>query len=216
MDLNELKLNNLGIDKKEFGKIYTFIDFGNVDYWFEHDEKDGNGNILPAGNKSVISLEKLAEFSNLFFEHRRFYYGVDPKNHKSLHFVIKARSCYNFAGSKPIQRIKHYLKDTELQGNTRSLCEDMQGKYIYIPKCNFDVEISVDAIRLFEKYDTFCLFSSDVDFTALVRFLKKKGKKFILFSAGYVSHWLTDEATLNINAQKIKKDITFIKQKPRL
>lgn len=216
MDLNKLKLINLGIDKEKFGIIYTFIDFGNVDYWFEYDEKDGDDNVLLDGNKLVVGLEKLSNFLNVFSEHRRFYFGMDPKNKKSYHLNIKARSFFEFAGSKPIQKIKHYLKDIELQTNTRSRYEDLLGKYIFIPKCNFDVEISVDAIRLLEKYDTFCLFSSDADFTALASFLKKKGKKFILFSAGYVSHWLKDKADLNINSQKIKKEITFIKQKPRL
>ncbi|MBU3999984.1 NYN domain-containing protein, partial [Patescibacteria group bacterium] len=67
-----------------------------------------------------------------------------------------------------------------------------------------------------EKYDTFCLLSSDADFAALAEFLKRRGKKFILISAGYVSHWLKDKADLNINAQRIKREIAVIKQKPRL
>jgi len=201
---------------EDYGRIFSFIDFGNVDYWFERDEKDADGQTLVDGRKLSVDLTKLAEFLNLFSEHTRFYFGLDPKNKKSFHLNIKARSLFDYAGSKPIQKIKHYLKDIELKSNTRSLCEDLQGKYIYIPKCNFDVELSVDAIRLIDKYDTFCLFSGDVDFTALARFLKKRGKKFILFSAGYVSHWLSDEANLSINAQKIKSYITFIKQKPRL
>jgi len=220
MDLSEFKLKNLGIDKNQFGEIFSFVDFGNVNYWFEQDERDGDDNVLAVGDKLVIGLEKLASFLNLFSIHRRFYFGLDSRNKKSYHLNIKAKSFFEFAGSKPIQKIKHYLSDAELPTTTRSLYEDLSGKYILIPKCNFDVEISVDAIRLLEKYDTFCLFSSDVDFTALIRFLKKKGKKIILFSAGHVSHWLIDELTkgrdLNINAQKIKKDITFIKNKPRL
>lgn len=216
MNLDELKLNNLGIDKKKFGKIYTFVDFGNVDYWFEHDEKDAEDKILPEGHKLVIGLENLAKFLSLFSEHRRFYFGLDVKNPRSYHLSIKARSLFEYAGSKPIQKIKHYLRGAELKTNTRSLCADLHGSYIYIPKCNFDVEIAVDAIRLLEKYDTFCLFSSDADFAALAEFLKRRNKKFILFSAGYVSYWLKDKADLNINAQKIKRDITFIKQKSRL
>lgn len=139
MNLNELKLKSLGVDKTFFGKIYSFIDFGNVDYWFERDEKDGDDKLLENGSKLVIGFEKLAGFLNLFSEHKRFYFGVDPKNKKSLHLNIKARSLFDFAGSKPIQKIKHYLRDTEMLTTTRSLCEDLQGKYIYIPKCNFDV-----------------------------------------------------------------------------
>ena len=35
MDINEFKLSTLGIDKEKFGKIYSFVDFGNVNYWYE-------------------------------------------------------------------------------------------------------------------------------------------------------------------------------------
>lgn len=217
MNLSELKLQNLGIDKKKFGKIYSFIDFGNVDYWFEHDTRDFDDNNLPAGQKLIVDLEKLSNFLKLFSEHKRFYFGLDPQNNKSFHLNIIAKSLFNKSVTKPIQKIKHYLKnDAEVKNNTRSLCEDLRGQYIYIPKCNFDVEVCVDAIRLLEKYDTFCLLSSDADFSALAEFLKRKGKKFILISAGYVSHWLKDKADLNVNAQKIKRDIATIKQKPRL
>ncbi|MBU4339228.1 NYN domain-containing protein [Patescibacteria group bacterium] len=217
MNLSEFKLKSLGIDKEKFGEIYTFIDFGNVDYWFERDTRDFDDNNLSAGQKLIVDLDKLTFFLKLFSEHKRFYFGLDPQNNKSLHLNIKAKSLFDKSITKPIQKIKHYLKnDAELKNNTRSLCEDLRGQYIYIPKCNFDVEVCVDAIRLLEKYDTFCLLSSDADFAALAEFLKRRGKKFILISAGYVSHWLKDKADLNINAQKIKKDIVVIKQKPRL
>ncbi|MBU3964940.1 NYN domain-containing protein [Patescibacteria group bacterium] len=216
MNLSEFKLQSLGIDKEKFGKIYTFVDFGNVDYWFEYDTRDFDDNDLPAGQKLIVDLEKLSNFLKLFSDHKRFYFGLDLKNRKSFHLSIKAKSLFDKANTKPIQRIKHYLKDLELKSNTRSICEDVRGKYIYIPKCNFDVEICIDAIRSLEKYDTFCLLSSDADFAALAEFLKRRGKKFILISAGYVSHWLKDKADLNINAQRIKREIAVIKQKPRL
>jgi uncharacterized LabA/DUF88 family protein len=67
-----------------------------------------------------------------------------------------------------------------------------------------------------DRFDTYCLFSSDADFAYLLDFLKRKRKKIILFSAGYVTKQLKEKADLNINAQVIKKEITFIKQKPRL
>lgn len=215
MDLNEFKLKNLGIDKNKFGVIYSFVDFGNVDYWFEYDTRWWDNDELPVGQKLVVGIKELADFLSLFSEHKRFYFGLDPKNKKSLHLNIKAKHFFDKASTKPIQMIKHYLKGIEFKNNTRLICEDTRGKYIYIPKCNFDVEICIDAIRLMDKYNTFCLFSSDADFAALAQFLKKKNKKIILFSAGYVSHWLKDKTDLSINAQKVKKDITFIKRKPR-
>lgn len=35
MDFQEFTLNYLQIDEEKFGRIYTFIDFGNVNYWYE-------------------------------------------------------------------------------------------------------------------------------------------------------------------------------------
>lgn len=219
MDLGQFQekiiREKFGIDAEKFGKIYSFVDFGNVDYWFDKDIKDGDGNILLPDQKLVIDLEKLAHFSNAFSSDSGFYFGIDIQKNKSGGFISRARQVFGKYNvfTKPIQFIRHYLNDTELQTNTRSLNYDLTGQYIYIPKCNFDVEICVDAIRLMGDYDTFCLFSSDSDFIGLVRYLKKNGKKFILIKGGYVQHKLDQAADLRISAQDIKQYITFIKQK---
>ncbi|MBI5733319.1 MAG: hypothetical protein HY973_00005, partial [Candidatus Kerfeldbacteria bacterium] len=55
MNLEELKLSSLGIDKQKFGRIFAFVDFGNVNYWYEHDERDGESNSLTNGSKLVVS-----------------------------------------------------------------------------------------------------------------------------------------------------------------
>lgn len=216
MDLKDLKMNQLGIDKSRFGKIYTFVDFGNVNYWYERDERDAQGSILEDGSKLVVDVEKLANFFKIFSEHSRFYFGLDPKKKKSIRIVAKARQYFNKTITKPIQKIRHYLDKKELGINTRSVNQDLRGEYVFIPKCNFDVEICVDAVRFLNSYDTFCLLSGDADFAYLAEFLKRQKKKFILVSSGYVSHWLKDKADLNINSQQIKAQITYIKQKPRL
>ena len=72
----------------------------------------------------------------------------------------------------------------------------MKGKYVYIPKCNFDVEMCIDAIRLMDYYDTFCLFSSDADFVSLLKFLKGKNKKVILIKGGHTRSDLKKQADL--------------------
>ena len=216
MNLQEFKINNLGIDKDRFGKIYSFVDFGNVNYWYERDERDWEGNLLSMDQKLVVDIEKLADFIDLFSEHKRFYFGLDQKKKKSIKIISKARKYFNKTITKPIQKIRHYLDSIEEKTTTRFINQDVQGKYIYIPKCNFDTEISIDAVRFLEEYDTFCLFSSDADFVYLLEFLRHRNKKVILFSAGYVSYQLKRKASLNINAQKIKGDIVFKKQKPRL
>ncbi len=153
---------------KKLGRIYTFIDFGNVNYWYERDIRNAEGIILKKGFKLVVDIKKLASFTRNFAQHIRFYYGLDSHNLKSLKIITLARKYFDKAVTKQIQLIKHYLKPQERRLNTRDIKSDHTGQYIYIPKCNFDVEICLDAVRFIKNYDTFCLFSSDADFTYLL------------------------------------------------
>lgn len=213
MDLKEFKLTHLRIDKKIFGKIFSFVDFGNVNYWYEKDRRDWEDNILKNNQKLIVDVQKLAGFLDLFSEQKRFYYGWHKRMPSSWHIIIRAEKNGFIKQTKPIQFIKHYLNELEWDALENSFVkEDGGGKFIEIPKSNFDVEISVDAIRLLNKYDTFCLLSGDSDFTRLAEFLKRNGKKIIVLASGQVFHTLKDTADLYINAQKIKVDISIIKE----
>ena len=72
MDLQEFILKNLEIDKEKYGRVFSFVDFGNVNYWYEKDERDWDNNPLAKGQKLVVDIEKLAQFLNLFSEQKRF------------------------------------------------------------------------------------------------------------------------------------------------
>ena len=111
-----------------------------------------------------------------------------------------------------MQFIRHYVGDAVISRDGRKSRIDRQGRYVEIPKSNFDVEISVDAIRTIKQYDTFCLFSGDSDFAYLSQFLKRKGRKIIVIASGQVFHTLKELADLYINAQSIKADIVSIKE----
>lgn len=50
-------------------------------------------------------------------------------------------------------------------------------------KGNMDVEITIDALHHFQKYDTAVFFTGDSDFLALVTYLRKHGKKAFIFSS---------------------------------
>ncbi|KKS89279.1 MAG: hypothetical protein UV65_C0035G0003 [Parcubacteria group bacterium GW2011_GWF2_43_11] len=213
MDLQEFILKNLEIDKQEYGRIFSFVDFGNVNYWYEKDRRDWDDNLLKENQKLTINIEKLAHFLNLFSEQKRFYYGWHMRIKSSWHIVVWAEKKGFIKITKPIQFIKHYLGGVGLDGfDGKSIKEDANGRFIEIPKSNFDVEISVDAIRLINKYDTFCLLSGDSDFTRLAEFLKRRGKKIIVIASGQVFYTLKDAADLYINAQRIKAHIVQIKE----
>lgn len=213
---NEAKKIQLGINS-EYGRILSLIDFGNVDYWYEKDQRDGNNNKLENNEKLNVSIEKLFNFCHLFSDCYKFYYGLDQKRKKSIHIISLARNNFGKTNAitKHIQYIRHYLNESEELGNTRSVIYDTEGKYVLIPKCNFDVEICIDAIRLMDKYETLCLFSSDADFISLFKFVKNRGKKIILVKGGYAQTELIKKADLVIQAQDIKSDLTIIKQKSR-
>jgi uncharacterized LabA/DUF88 family protein len=212
MDLKDLKLQTLGINREKFCRIFCFVDYGNVNYWYENDKRDLDGNQLAGSQKLIIDIEKLADFVSSFSEQKRFYYGWNPKIKKNWHIVIKAEKCGFKKNTKPMQFIRHYVGDSVINRGGRFAKRDSTGTYIEIPKSNFDVEISVDAIRLIDKYDTFCLFSGDSDFTYLVRFLKRNKKKFIVVASGQVFHTLKELADLYINAQDVKSSIASIKE----
>ena len=100
-------------------------------------------------------------------------------------------------------------------GNTRIVHSDNRGDFIFLPKCNFDVEMAVDAIRLVDTYDTICLLSSDADFVALIRHLKNRHKKkIILIKGGRIDSSLGKLLDLKIDVSQIKSNIIQIKQKP--
>ena len=212
MDLGEFRLHSLGLDKEKFGRIYSFVDFGNVNYWYENDRRKWDNNQLKENQKLIIDIEKLANFISEFSEQKRFYYGWNPRVKRSWHITIKAEKCGFIKNTKPMQFIKHYVGEGVISRDGRATRKDANGTYIEIPKSNFDVEISVDAIRLLEKYDSFCLFSGDSDFTYLANYLKKNKKKFIVIASGQVFHTLKELADLYINAQNVKGLIASIKE----
>lgn len=220
MDLQEFKKQyvqqELGISDI-FGKVLAFVDFGNVNYWFEEDRQTHEYVALKDNEKFFVDIVKLKDFLGIFSQDIRFYYGHDPANEKSIWFIQKAKSIFGKTRvfTKAMQKVRHYLETpNERSANTRALHHDITGDFVYLPKCNFDVEISVDSIKIIEHYDTICLLSSDADFVHLLRFLRQRGKKVILIKGGHVVHQLKDISNLVINAQDIKKHIAGIKQKP--
>lgn len=220
MDLQDLKrkfiCDELEITE-DYGRIFSFIDFSNVNKWFENDDQNWNNKLLLNDEKISIDLEKLKLFADVFSKRVKIYYGEDPKNTGSLSFTYVMRKIFGKRDvqTKDLQKIKHYFDGNE-QIHGKYVATDTAGnKYIEIRKSNFDVEISVDAIKMLDHYDTFCIFSGDADFVYLNNFLRKKGKKIIIVKGGFILAKLRESVDLIINAQNIKKHIAKItKQRP--
>lgn len=205
----EIIKDDLGI--KEYGRIFSFIDFANVNRWFQYDNQDWNNGLLQEGEYLAIDLDKLKQFADTISDKTRLYYGEDPKNARSLEFTYVIRKIFGKRNvvTKDLQKIKHYIEIGE--NSNAVITTDLDGRdYIEIRKCNFDVEISVDAVKMIDYYDTFCIFSGDADFVYLNNFLRKKGKKVVVIKGGYITGKLRSSADLVINAQRIKQHIAKI------
>lgn len=212
MELKDLKLQSLGIVNEKFGRILAIIDFGNVTYWYHKDRIGPDAAPLKEDQQLVVDLEKLHSFTKDFAYQSRFYYGWHPRLPNSQHIVVKADKLGFIKNTKQIQYVKHYLSEDEQIKDGVLIQTDVSGSYIKIPKCNFDVEIAVDSMRLMEDYDTLCLFSGDSDFARLAYYLKKRGKKIIVMASGQIYHELKKAADLYINAQQIKAYVVSIKE----
>jgi uncharacterized LabA/DUF88 family protein len=220
MDLQDLKKKFIKDElqiTEDYGKVFTFIDFSNVNKWFQNDNQDWENKLLAPDENLSIDLEKLKLFVDIFSERARIYYGENPKNQKSLSFTYVMRKVFGKRDvmTKDIQKIRHYFETGEHIPD-KYVETDIDGKkFIEIRKSNFDVEISVDALKMLEHYNTFCIFSGDADFVYLNNYLKRKGNKVIIVKGGYILTKFRESADLVINAQNIKKYIAKVeKQKP--
>lgn len=220
MDLQDLKKKFIKDElqiTEDYGKIFTFVDFSNVNKWFQNDNQDWENKLLALDEKLSIDLEKLKLFVDIFSERARIYYGENLKNQKSLSFTYVMRKVFGKRDvtTKDIQKIRHYFETGEHIPDKYVETGVDGKKFIEIRKSNFDVEISVDALKMLEHYNTFCIFSGDADFVYLNNYLKRKGKKVIIVKGGYILKKFRESADLVINAQNIKKHIAKIeKQKP--
>ena len=176
MDLESFKGQYYLFDPEKFGDIFIFVDFGNVRPW----AKD----LWPEENKfrycKEIDIAKLANVCNWINPKKKFfYYGHFkerpdlPKDHReniksrgSVFRIDKAKKAGFQVKTKVIKMIPHYDEDGKFLNRT--------------PKCNFDVEMTMDILTKVCKYDTLMIFSGDSDFGGLLSYLKEKGKKIVV------------------------------------
>ncbi|MBA3047630.1 NYN domain-containing protein [Patescibacteria group bacterium] len=176
MDIQEFKTQYYFFQPEMYGNIYAFVDFGNVRPW----AKD----FWPDENRfrfcSEVDIKKLSEVCDWVKPKRKFfYYGHFAKRndldinhrlnvrHRSSFFRIdKALKSGFLTKTKEVKVISQYDEDGKFLGK--------------LPKCNFDVEITMDMLMKINKYDSVMLFSGDSDFGELLSYLKNKDKKIIV------------------------------------
>lgn len=211
MDLESFKGRYYLFEPEQFGDIFVFIDFGNVRPW----AKD----FWPEENKikfcKEIDIAKLADVCNWVKPKKKFfYYGYfkarpdlpegcreNIKSRNSIFRIDKARRCGLLVKTKEIKMVPHHDEDGVFIGKA--------------PKCNFDVEITMDLLTKINKYDTVVLFSGDSDFSGLLNYLKNRGKKIVVVcTRARMSRELQEVADKFIPAEALKEFLVYTKNTP--
>jgi len=140
-------------------RTIVIVDYGNVEKW---------KNSL----RWKVGMRPLAQFAKYFASgvnsqsRRRFYYGADyGKNEKSLVLTEWSRSKLEMAQWNNFEVIKKRVKYIHSADNVNG----------FEKKCDLDVEMTVDLIRLRATYDHLVLFSGDGDLVYAIRYLKELG-----------------------------------------
>ncbi|MBU1910790.1 NYN domain-containing protein [Patescibacteria group bacterium] len=167
------------------GKVAIFIDAGNL--WSSYIEMG-----------KVLDFQKLNSFVESRFDaemFKTFYYVAHPKEgtrekddidrlHKFCTFLKKGLDYIV---------VKKELKTIFLRDQEGELVYDESGEPKSHEKGNFDVEITMDALRYSSAYDVAVFFTGDSDFLPLISYLSnlKQPKKVYIFSTkGCVSREL--------------------------
>lgn len=141
------------------GKTAVFIDWANVYGWQK-------------SLKRKIDTSKLYKYLKSYKEIKdiRFYFGTDD-NEGSKKFIKSVQSLGYKVATKPVKHI---------------LITEVKNQKVYVRKCDFDMEICIDAHQLLQ-HDSFIFFTGDGDFEPLYQMLIKLHKQVIvIFAHGHM------------------------------
>jgi len=206
------------IQKYLKGKTIAFIDYANLKSWLKW---------LGITLDLKRPLEILKKDG---VERVCFYYGTDSHNPSSFAFFQKLRSFGYDVTTKSVKYYKIALKELlkkpinqrmlkKLDPKVRKIfvkeITRLENKRISLlsPKCNMDVEITLDMILGLENYETFVLFSGDGDFEAVLKLLRSKGKRVIVIAKRrFLAGGLIRNCDAFINFDKLTKIKELVKK----
>lgn len=194
-------------DPQPFGKIYTFVDWGNVRCWAKY--------FWPSENKKNIikniDIQKVSELIDCIHPDKKFFYygfykdhpelpfehALNKRHRKSKYRIDLAQKSGFTVRSKHVKEISNFDDEGHYQG--------------VLNKCNFDVEISMDLLLKAPKFDTVFLWSGDSDFHHLLEHLKFNGKKIVIASVrDFLSTELQSVADFVVPADAFKEILEFV------
>ncbi len=193
------------LSKSIKGRTFVFIDAANLersvqDMWVNHKNVPDEYKAVPADDlRYSVDYKKFKDFFSDICELKEIkFYSADfgsESHRKFLYFLDKLGVDLK---TKPLKEYKDHSSTAPHR------------------KANFDVEIAIDATFKKDEYDTFILFSGDCDFEYLAKFLRGRGKIFIVFSrAGHIAKELPPASNHYFDIVDFKDDILKIVPKSK-
>lgn len=144
-------------------RTLVVVDFSNVEKW-----KNSLG--WDIGIQELAMLVKRFSYGNQML--RRFYYGSDyGPDEKATEMIPWSKGMIDRAKMNRFEVVTKRVKYIKNTGPD-------------IKKCDLDVEMAVDLIRLKDEYDQVVVFSGDGDLTYAMEYLHTTfGKNFVVFAA---------------------------------
>jgi uncharacterized LabA/DUF88 family protein len=157
---------------KKYGKTIALIDAANIIYANKYLEWSIDHRCLIKYLKERFGVKRVI-----------YYAGLEKEDNEKENFYKKIKKFGFKTKIKPVAifKGKYYWKNFKCPRCKKRISKKFQGPPI--KKANCDVDLTIDAINFSQTYDTLLLFSGDGDFSSLVDYLKKKGKKTIIFSS---------------------------------
>jgi uncharacterized LabA/DUF88 family protein len=180
-------------------KACIFIDASNFHYY-----------LIKVGWR--IDWKKFKLYCEKRFESPRLFYyeGVPSKSqyfdinsgHTLTQFIEAKKSKLNYF---------KFLKSLSFKVRHKPVgrvYDNTAGKFKH--KCNFDVELTIDAVDGMGDYDVFVLFSGDGDFVKLIKYLKGKKKKTVVIApSDRLSDNLENAANQVIYLEDLENEISM-------
>ncbi len=143
------------------GKTAVFIDWANVYGWKKSLKKEVNL------NKLYKYLKTYKEIKEIYF-----YFGTDT-HPKSKRFITRTKRIGYQVIPKPVKYI---------------IVAEVKGQKIYKRKCDFDMEMAIDAHKLLKKdLVSFVFFTGDGDFEPLYQLLLEHRKQVVVvYASGHI------------------------------
>lgn len=174
------------------GKTAVFIDWANVYYWKDELKKE-------------IDLKKLFNYLKSYKEVKdiRFYFGTDLTHPASKEFLKEAKQVGYQVITKKVKFLKIY--------------DEEKRNFIWKRKCDFDLEIGLDAFERLDKFNSFIIFSGDGDFATLyLRLIKRKKQVIVVYMYGHLGReiWEMKKGLFKVSIKKLGVDV-YKKMTPR-